>query len=70
VHPGVIWTNMQAQATGQADPSAVAAGRDRVPLGRVGEAQDIANCVLYLASDESNYVTGAEFTVDAGMTCQ
>jgi NAD(P)-dependent dehydrogenase (short-subunit alcohol dehydrogenase family) len=70
VHPGVIWTNMQAQATGRADPSAVPAGRDRVPLGRVGEAQDIANCVLYLASDESNYVTGAEFTVDAGMTCQ
>lgn len=70
VHPGVIWTNMQAQATGQEQPDDVTAGRDRIPLGRVGEAQDIANCVLYLASDESNYVTGAEFTVDAGMTCQ
>ncbi len=70
VHPGVIWTNMQAQATGQRDPAKVATGPDRVPLGRVGEAQDIANCVLYLASDESNYVTGAEFTVDGGMTSQ
>jgi NAD(P)-dependent dehydrogenase (short-subunit alcohol dehydrogenase family) len=41
-----------------------------VPLGRVGEPQDIANCILYLASDEANYVTGAEFTIDAGMTAQ
>lgn len=70
VHPGVIWTNMQAQATGQTDPDKVATGPDRVPLGRVGGAQDIADCVLYLASDESNYVTGAEFTVDGGMTAQ
>ena len=70
VHPGVIWTNMQAQATGANDPAGVAVSPDRVPLGRVGEPQDIANCVLYLASDESNYVTGAEFTVDAGMTAQ
>lgn len=66
VHPGIIWTNMQAQATGGSGPAAVPS--ERVPLGRMGEPQDIANCILYLASDESNYVTGAEFTVDAGMT--
>lgn len=70
VHPGVIWTNMQAAATGQTDPSNVTTDPSRVPLGRPGEAQDIANCILYLASDEANYVTGAEFTVDAGMTAQ
>lgn len=70
VHPGVIWTNMQAAATGQTDPSNVVTDASRVPLGRPGEAQDIANCILYLASDEANYVTGAEFTVDAGMTAQ
>ena len=68
VHPGVIWTNMQAQATGETEPGPVSP--ERVPLGRMGEPQDIANCVLYLASDESNYVSGAEFTVDAGMTAQ
>ena len=68
VHPGVIWTNMQAQATGLSKPQPVAP--ERVPMGRMGEPQDIANCVLYLASDESNYVSGAEFTVDAGMTTQ
>jgi NAD(P)-dependent dehydrogenase (short-subunit alcohol dehydrogenase family) len=70
VHPGVIWTNMQAAATGQTDPSNVVTDPSRVPLGRPGEAQDIANCILYLASDEASYVTGAEFTVDAGMTAQ
>jgi NAD(P)-dependent dehydrogenase (short-subunit alcohol dehydrogenase family) len=70
VHPGVIWTNMQAQATGAQNPSGVAASPERIPLGRVGAPEDIANCVLYLASDESSYVTGAEFVVDAGMTAQ
>jgi NAD(P)-dependent dehydrogenase (short-subunit alcohol dehydrogenase family) len=70
IHPGVIWTNMQAQATGVTDPAAVPAGRDRVPLGRIGVPDDIANCIVYLASDEANYVTGAEFTIDAGMTAQ
>ena len=70
VHPGVIWTNMQAQAVGTRDPSRVPVGRERVPLGRVGAPEDIANCVLYLSSDESSYVTGAEYTVDAGMTAQ
>ena len=70
VHPGVIWTNMQAQAVGSDDPAAADAATARVPLGRLGQPEDIANCVLYLASDESSYVTGAEFVVDAGMTCQ
>lgn len=67
VHPGVIWTNMQAGAGGgtRVNADRLAAG---MPLGRVGEPQDIANAILYLASDESNYVTGMEFTVDAGMT--
>ena len=66
VHPGFIWTNMQSQAGAFDGPGEIP--REQVPLGRMGEPQDIANCVLYLASDESNYVTGAEFTVDAGMT--
>ena len=70
VHPGVIWTNMQAQATGLNDPSALDGNNSRIPLGRAGKPMDIANCILYLASDESNYVTGAEFVVDAGMTAQ
>jgi NAD(P)-dependent dehydrogenase (short-subunit alcohol dehydrogenase family) len=67
VHPGVIWTGMQDQARGGNRAAADEAAKS-MPLGFVGEPSDIANCVLYLASDESRYVTGAEFTVDAGMT--
>lgn len=72
VHPGVIWTNMQAQArdTVADKPPENHPLNDTIPLGRMGEAQDIANVILYLSSDESNYVTGAEFTVDAGMTAK
>ncbi len=70
VHPGVIWTNMQSQATGMENPDDLNTSAMRIPLGRHGEPMDIANCVLYLASDESNYVTGGEFVVDAGMTAQ
>jgi NAD(P)-dependent dehydrogenase (short-subunit alcohol dehydrogenase family) len=41
-----------------------------IPLKRIGEPDDVAWCVLYLASDESKFVTGAEFKIDGGMTAQ
>ncbi len=71
VHPGVILTNMQMAA--QADGPGLTDNnlpRSMVPMERMGEPDDIANCILYLASDEAKYVTGAEFTIDAGMTAQ
>jgi len=72
VHPGVIdtpiWTKLPG-STGRntpIDPHDVA--KAGVPLGRAGEAQDIANGVLFLASDASSYMTGLELIIDGGMT--
>ena len=39
-----------------------------IPMGRFGEAKEMASAALYLASDESSYVTGTEFMVDGGIT--
>jgi len=41
-----------------------------IPMKRIGEPDDVAYCVLYLASDESKFVTGSEFKIDGGMTAQ
>lgn len=67
IFPGVIWTNMQAGAR-LSDSKETEMPPSVVPLGRVGEPDDIAASVLYLASEEASYITGAEFTIDAGMT--
>lgn len=75
VHPGIIatpiWEKIPTGAEGNRrnapiDPRERAAAS--VPLPRVGEAQDIANGVLFLSSDASNYVTGQELVIDGGMT--
>jgi NAD(P)-dependent dehydrogenase (short-subunit alcohol dehydrogenase family) len=68
VHPGFIWTNMQAAALQGRAQQAIDPAAAPIPLGRMGQPEDVANCILYLASDESSYVTGAELTVDAGLT--
>ena len=69
VHPGMILTNMQdVAADDNADNyDATVAG---IPMGRLGVPDDIANMNLFLASDEAQYITGAEFTVDGGLTAQ
>ncbi|WP_018505691.1 SDR family NAD(P)-dependent oxidoreductase [Parafrankia discariae] len=63
VSPGVIETD---QAAGM-PPAARAAYTNRIPLGRLGEAHEVAAVVLFLASDVSSYVNGATFTVDGGI---
>jgi NAD(P)-dependent dehydrogenase (short-subunit alcohol dehydrogenase family) len=43
---------------------------ERLPIGRVGEPEEIAYGVLFLASDESSYMTGSELVIDGGTTAQ
>src|SRR5216683_2847068 len=52
------------------DPAVRKGLLDRTPMGRLGTALDIANGVLFLASDESSWVTGSELVIDGGMTAQ
>lgn len=72
IHPGFIWTPMvQGYLSSQGDVAAGRAAVDRLhPLGHMGEPDDIAYGVLYLASDESKFVTGTELVIDGGYTCR
>lgn len=66
VHPGLIHTPQSAYLF--EDPEIVKAVLSKIPLSRPGKPEEVANVVLFLASDESSYVTGAELVVDGGYT--
>jgi NAD(P)-dependent dehydrogenase (short-subunit alcohol dehydrogenase family) len=68
VHPG--WADTPLTDERFSDPDVRRKLIDRTPMGRLGTAEDIANGVLYLASDESSWVTGSELVIDGGMTAQ
>jgi 3alpha(or 20beta)-hydroxysteroid dehydrogenase len=63
VHPGFIQTPMMVEATDEVGGEALA----QIPLGRIADPVEVSNLVLFLASDESSYITGSEHLVDAGM---
>jgi 3alpha(or 20beta)-hydroxysteroid dehydrogenase len=65
VHPGPIRTPILEDSGAIAVVEKIAAG---FPLGRVAEPDEVANVALFLASDESSYVTGAKYVVDGGST--
>lgn len=69
VHPSFIDTPM-VDAVCASNPKMRTAVEKAAPLGRIGEVDDVANAVLYLASDESKFVTGAELVVDGGLTAR
>jgi NAD(P)-dependent dehydrogenase (short-subunit alcohol dehydrogenase family) len=64
IHPGLMPPMRTSGAT--ADPAVRAKMLERVPLGRAGEVDEVANAALFLASDEASYITGAELHVDGG----
>ena len=69
VHPGIIDTPMTAP-TILTDESSRQAQMARTPLGRLGQSEDVAYGVLFLASDESSFMTGSELVIDGGLTAQ
>lgn len=63
IQPGPIRTAMTAAMP----PEALKQMVDNIPLGRIGEPEDVANAALFLASDEANFITGVALPVDAGV---
>ena len=72
VHPSFADTPMvQELIASSKNPERVREGLMRAaPLGRMGRAEEVANAILYLASDESSFTTGVELPVDGGLTAQ
>src|SRR5580658_6476481 len=70
VHPGIIatpiWNKLPKGANAPLDPEKI--GALTVPLGKAGQAEEIANGILFLASDQSSHMTGSELVIDGGMT--
>ncbi len=73
IHPGYIWTPMveaSLRAKGADIDAAKRAAADMHPIGHMGESDDIGWGVVYLASDEAKFVTGAELVIDGGYTAR
>ena len=64
VHPAFIDTPMLSAM----DPAAYEARLKGIPLGRAGTADDVAKLLLFLLSDDSSYITGAEIAIDGGLS--
>jgi cyclopentanol dehydrogenase len=68
IHPGPIQTLMLGVTDN--DPTLMATRLAEIPLGRIGTVDDVASGALFLASDESSWITGIELTIDGGVTAQ
>jgi len=65
IHPGFFPAMLTGKSSNVRDFAV-----KQVPMGRIGDPQDVAHAVLFLASDESSYITGAELVIDGGYTAQ
>ena len=72
VHPSFAETPMVLDGIARAsNPERVRSGLERAaPMGRLGKPEEVANTILFLASDELSFTTGGEFMVDGGLTAQ
>ncbi len=70
IAPHVIETDMTAEAFTEENRLAIEAVRLQTPVKRMGHVDDVANCALYLVSDESNYVNGETIRIDGGAHTQ
>jgi NAD(P)-dependent dehydrogenase (short-subunit alcohol dehydrogenase family) len=68
VFPGFVRTAIAEYGAKEAGATVDDLGKMVSPLGRIAEPEDVANTVLFLASDEARHITGAEFVVDGGLT--
>ena len=73
VHPGYIWTPLVEELAENSEAGKEAFRRqldEKHPIGHVGDPDDIAYGIIYLASDESKFLTGSELVIDGGYTCR
>lgn len=70
IHPGSVDTDMRREGMGSQTEEEIQARVDNIPLGRVGTTEDISYGVLFLASDESSFMTGSELVIDGGYTAK
>lgn len=69
IHPGYIDTGMADYASEQTGSTKDELGKE-FPFGYLGSVNNVANTVLFIASDESSYTTGTEFVIDGGATAR
>ncbi len=70
IHPGSVDTDMRREGMGDQTPEEIQARIDNIPLGRVGTTEDISYGALFLASNESSFMTGSELVIDGGYTAK